>query len=124
MMATVYLVFPSGQRFILDESTQTATLLHGAAKDGENVTVSLDALERLLRAASPRGEGQPATGAYCTLADVERGHIVETLKYVCKGNRREAAKMLGIGERTLHRKLQEYGMTSPRVGTSEETPAE
>jgi two-component system response regulator HydG len=26
------------------------------------------------------------------------------------GNREEAAKMLGIGERTLYRKIKEYGL--------------
>jgi len=33
--------------------------------------------------------------------------IAETLK-VTVGNREEAAKMLGIGERTLYRKIKQY----------------
>jgi two-component system response regulator HydG len=28
---------------------------------------------------------------------------------MCDGNREQAAKVLGIGERTLYRKIKEYG---------------
>jgi two-component system response regulator HydG len=38
---------------------------------------------------------------------IEKYYILETLKTTA-GNREEAAKMLGIGERTLYRKLDEY----------------
>lgn len=41
------------------------------------------------------------------LEDLERLFIAETLK-ATGGNREEAARMLGIGERTLYRKLKEY----------------
>ncbi len=39
---------------------------------------------------------------------VEKHFITETLK-LCGGNREEAARVLGIGERTLYRKIKEYG---------------
>ena len=42
------------------------------------------------------------------LEDIEKHYITETLK-LSGGNREEAARMLGIGERTLYRKLKEYG---------------
>ncbi|QDT69541.1 DNA-binding transcriptional response regulator [Planctomycetes bacterium MalM25] len=42
-----------------------------------------------------------------TMSDLEGLFIAETLK-VTGGNREEAAKMLGIGERTLYRKIKEY----------------
>ena len=42
-----------------------------------------------------------------TMAELEREAIVATLKQV-RGNRRKAAEMLRIGERTLYRKLREY----------------
>jgi two-component system, NtrC family, response regulator HydG len=42
------------------------------------------------------------------LAEVERLFVAETLR-LAAGNREEAAKMLGIGERTLYRKIKEYG---------------
>ncbi|MBI2824320.1 MAG: sigma-54-dependent Fis family transcriptional regulator [Planctomycetia bacterium] len=43
------------------------------------------------------------------LADIERLFIEETLKLTA-GNREEAAGMLGIGERTLYRKIKEFGL--------------
>ncbi|MEX0586246.1 MAG: sigma-54 dependent transcriptional regulator [Pirellulales bacterium] len=45
-----------------------------------------------------------------SLSDLESLFIAETLK-VTGGNREEAAAMLGIGERTLYRKIKEYGLT-------------
>jgi two-component system response regulator HydG len=44
-----------------------------------------------------------------SLDTIERLFITETLK-LAGGNREEAAKMLGIGERTLYRKIKEYGL--------------
>ena len=44
-----------------------------------------------------------------TMADVERAAIEATLRET-KGNRRKAAEVLGIGERTLYRKLKEYAL--------------
>ena len=41
------------------------------------------------------------------LAEVERRLILGTLQF-CGGNRARAAKMLGIGIRTLYRKLRAY----------------
>jgi len=43
-----------------------------------------------------------------TLAEAERELILETLRKA-GGNKTKAAKMLGIGVRTLYRKLEEYG---------------
>jgi two-component system response regulator HydG len=44
-----------------------------------------------------------------SLSELESLFIAETLK-VTAGNREEAAEMLGIGERTLYRKIKEYGL--------------
>jgi two-component system response regulator HydG len=41
------------------------------------------------------------------LADVERQHILATLR-TAKGNKALAAKMLGIDRMTLYRKLESY----------------
>ena len=43
------------------------------------------------------------------LEEVERIFITETLK-LTGGNREQAATLLGIGERTLYRKIKEYGL--------------
>ena len=45
-----------------------------------------------------------------SLAEVERELIRENLK-LFGGNREKTAKVLGIGERTLYRKIKEYGLT-------------
>jgi two-component system response regulator HydG len=44
-----------------------------------------------------------------SLDEIERYYIAETLK-MTDGNREETARLLGIGERTLYRKLKEYGL--------------
>jgi DNA-binding NtrC family response regulator len=44
-----------------------------------------------------------------TMADVERAAIQAALRET-NGNRRRAAEILGIGERTLYRKLKEYAL--------------
>ncbi|MEX0612056.1 MAG: sigma-54 dependent transcriptional regulator [Pirellulales bacterium] len=44
------------------------------------------------------------------IAEIEKLFIGETLK-ATGGNREEAAGMLGIGERTLYRKIKEYGLS-------------
>ncbi len=45
-----------------------------------------------------------------SMSDIEALFIGETLK-ATGGNREEAAGMLGIGERTLYRKIKEYGLS-------------
>jgi DNA-binding NtrC family response regulator len=54
-----------------------------------------------VRRGQARGAGPPA------LADVERAHIEEVLEGT-GGNKREAARLLGIDRRTLYRKLRRY----------------
>ena len=44
-----------------------------------------------------------------SLSEAEKQLIANTLKMV-NGNRTQAAKILGIGERTLYRKIKEYGL--------------
>jgi two-component system response regulator HydG len=58
--------------------------------------------------AESSGAGQ-ASLAGTTLEQIEKRAIRETLRLTA-GNREQAAKLLGIGERTLYRKLKEYGL--------------
>ena len=44
-----------------------------------------------------------------SLEDLERVAIARTLASV-QGNRRRAAEILGLGERTLYRKLKQYDL--------------
>ncbi|MGH7673242.1 MAG: sigma-54 interaction domain-containing protein, partial [Gemmatimonadales bacterium] len=57
----------------------------------------------------PEPEGQVIYRAGMTMADVERAAIGAALKET-RGNRRKAAEVLGIGERTLYRKIKEYAL--------------
>jgi len=44
-----------------------------------------------------------------SLNELEKQHIIDTLAKT-KGNRKKTAKILGIGERTLYRKIKEYNL--------------
>ena len=57
-----------------------------------------------------------------TMADVERATIEAALRQT-HGNRRKAAEILGIGERTLYRKLKEYEQ-GVEVGNGPQAPLE
>ena len=48
------------------------------------------------------------------MAEIERLAIEAALKET-RGNRRKAAELLGIGERTLYRKLREYALVPDDV---------
>ncbi|HMH84006.1 MAG TPA: sigma-54 dependent transcriptional regulator [Gemmatimonadales bacterium] len=58
---------------------------------------------------SSPAEGEVVYRPGMTMADVERAAIEAALRDT-KGNRRHAAEVLGIGERTLYRKLKEYAL--------------
>jgi len=47
-----------------------------------------------------------------TMAEIERSAIEFALRET-RGNRRKAAELLGIGERTLYRKLKDYNLPTP-----------
>ncbi len=74
---------------LLDADDLPEELTEPLESPGETSTASLAALV-----------GKP-------LEEVERLFIAETLR-VTGGNREEAAQMLGIGERTLYRKIKDY----------------
>ena len=56
---------------------------------------------------TPRGRASVVYQSGMSMAEVERATIEAALAET-GGNRRKAAEMLGIGERTLYRKLKEY----------------
>jgi DNA-binding NtrC family response regulator len=59
--------------------------------------------------AEPALNGEVVYRPGMTMADVERAAIEAALRQT-KGNRRKASEILGIGERTLYRKLKEYAL--------------
>jgi two-component system response regulator HydG len=74
----------------------------------EDIATADDAAET---ADDPRAHagGAPGSLAGTSLEQLEKRAIRETLRLTA-GNREHAAKLLGIGERTLYRKLKEYGL--------------
>ena len=58
---------------------------------------------------TPDDAGAHASLAGTSLEQIEKRAIRETLRLTA-GNREQAAKLLGIGERTLYRKLKDYGL--------------
>jgi DNA-binding NtrC family response regulator len=55
---------------------------------------------------------RPETGPGVTIAEMERDLILRTLEHT-GGNRTHSASLLGIGVRTLQRKIQAYGIDVP-----------
>ena len=62
-----------------------------------------------IRRIEPAQQSGSTTLAGMSLSEAEKLLIANTLKMV-NGNRTQAAKILGIGERTLYRKIKEYGL--------------
>ena len=56
----------------------------------------------------------PAGGPPLPLSEVEREHILRTLREV-RGNKTAAARLLGLDRKTLYRKLESYGLRHPET---------
>ena len=85
----------------------------GTGVVGSDGSGSSRAIAPTASAIEPPGRPPPPNVVTVTpgmkMADVEKAVIEAALKET-KGNRRRAAEMLGIGERTLYRKIKEYRM--------------
>mgnify|MGYP001593916100 FL=1 len=77
--------------------------------EGEGPVLDVADLPDQLKASSDIVRVGPPNLAGMTMADVEKLHIMNTLR-MFGGNRDKTAKALGIGARTLYRKLREYGL--------------
>lgn len=67
--------------------------------------IDIDDLPPQLRETS--GESTISFSLPVTMEEAEKGLILETISF-CKGNKTKAADLLGIGRKTLHRKLAQY----------------
>jgi len=61
----------------------------------------------------PASEAGPPRFADLNLETIERQAVLQALER-SQGNRQRAAKLLGMGLRTLQKKLKEYGLTTRR----------
>ncbi len=89
-----------GQRVIASNASELGPFVESSAGVG--------ALE------PPVGEAVPASVVITpgmTMSEIEQAAITSALAET-KGNRRKAAEMLGIGERTMYRKLRDYGIVA------------
>ena len=92
---------------------------HGAAGGGGQLIIDVRHIPDDIRigddesandaAENSAGSGVVGSLAGTSLEQIEKRAIRETLRLTA-GNREQAAKLLGIGERTLYRKLREYGL--------------
>lgn len=71
--------------------------------------LEIDDLPENIRGSTEIVLASTAGTAGLTMEQMERIHIANTLK-LTGGNREKTAKILGIGARTLYRKLREYGL--------------
>ncbi|MEK6676949.1 MAG: sigma-54 dependent transcriptional regulator [Planctomycetota bacterium] len=77
--------------------------------EAEGLVLEVQDLPDSLRASTDIVRVGPPNLAGMTMADVEKLHIMNTLR-LFGGNREKTAKALGIGARTLYRKLRDYGL--------------
>lgn len=84
--------------------------LHAPDLDAVVVDLALPGLDRagLARALTPPPTDVPPE----PLDDIERRHILATLRYTL-GNKRRAAQLLGIARSTLIQKVRRYGLDQP-----------
>jgi DNA-binding NtrC family response regulator len=74
-----------------------------------DVDVSAPVVSAIEPPGQPAGPRTVTIAPGMTMAEIERAAIQAALAET-KGNRRKAAEMLGIGERTMYRKLKDYGI--------------
>ncbi len=92
--------WPGNVRQLINVVQQMAIVTEGDRIEPRHVPTEISGVESDARGSFVAG---------MSLTEMEKQAIRETLR-ITAGNREQAAKMLGIGERTLYRKLKEYGL--------------
>ena len=103
--------WPGNVRQLLNVVQNMVVMAIGEAPEGAPPRLEVRHIPGEVRAGEDEGEAGAASGtlAGTSLEQIEKRAIRETLR-LTGGNREQAAKLLGIGERTLYRKLREYGL--------------
>ncbi|MCW5764565.1 MAG: sigma-54-dependent Fis family transcriptional regulator [Phycisphaeraceae bacterium] len=115
MMRLTSYAWPGNVRQLLNVAQNMIVAAIGEGHDADG-PLQLDVRHvpddiRSADAADEPGEGPSVGGSLAgtSLEQIEKRAIRETLRLTA-GNREQAARLLGIGERTLYRKLKEYGL--------------
>lgn len=112
MMRLTGFSWPGNVRQLLNTVQNMVVMASGDAEGDGALRVDVQHIPESVRssenddAAEPTGMGSLAG---TSLEHLEKRAIRETLK-LTGGNREKTASLLGIGERTLYRKLKEYGL--------------
>ncbi|MEM8834604.1 MAG: sigma-54 dependent transcriptional regulator [Planctomycetota bacterium] len=108
MMRLTQFAWPGNVRQLLNVVQNMAVMAMGAGDEELDVRhIPPD----IATADEPEDAPSPSAGSLAgtSLEQLEKRAIRETLR-LTGGNREQTASMLGIGERTLYRKLKEYGL--------------
>ncbi len=112
MMRLTAYAWPGNVRQLLNVIQNVVVMAMGDGTDGA-ITVDVRHIpDEVTSGDGPETDGPGGSGgslAGTSLEQIEKRAIRETLR-LTGGNRERAAKLLGIGERTLYRKLKEYGL--------------
>jgi DNA-binding NtrC family response regulator len=96
-----------------DRASREAGAVGGLAGSGAGAAGAIGAIGALgalgagIAPPAESGDSSLPIRSGMTMAEIERTAIVNALRDT-RGNRRKAAELLDIGERTLYRKLKEY----------------
>lgn len=88
---------------------ELANVIEALVVEAENQQIEADHLPEHIRGSREIVPAAAAGMVGLTMAQVERMMIERTLQATA-GNREQAARILGIGTRTLYRKIKEYGL--------------
>ena len=105
--------WPGNVRQLLN-TVQTATVMAAGEASTGAFTIDVRHIPQDIRIEDEGDEAEAGVTSAGSLAgasleQLEKRAIRETLRLTA-GNREQTAKLLGIGERTLYRKLKEYGL--------------
>ena len=108
LMRLTQAAWPGNVRQLLNTVQHMVVMALG---DEPPVTLDVRHIPDDIRAGDETDDDAAPAGslAGASLQQIEKRAIRETLR-LTGGNREQAARMLGIGERTLYRKLKEYGL--------------
>jgi two-component system, NtrC family, response regulator HydG len=100
--------WPGNVRELQNAIERAVAMAEGNRIEARDLPIRLT--ERAPKSSPP---SSPQSGPICTLAALEREHILRTLQHN-QGNQAATAEQLKIGTATLYRKLKSYGATTPR----------